>query len=81
MPFMPTNSAGIAMVTIHAPCVNFVMSTITRTTPVNTAPVALSTCERRIDARRPAAAVCSSVRQCRTMPHWLSVNETKTPMM
>ena len=46
------------------------------------APVALIACDRRIaPPARGSAAARSSRLQCRTMPAWLRVKETKTPMM
>ena len=71
------------MATIQAPWVNLVISTMTSTTPVRAAPTALIACERRMRRRSAraggpgAAAAC----QCRTMPAWDRVKETKTPMM
>ena len=79
---MSRYSSGMAMTTIHAPCTNLVTSTRTSTTLVAAAPVRLIACERCMARRvRPPAAVRSSPLQCRTMPAWLSVNDTNTPMM
>ncbi|CAB4757013.1 unannotated protein [freshwater metagenome] len=73
---------GIARTTSHAPLVNLVTSTITSTDPVMTRPKELMIRERFI--RRRSAASVSARRwrfQWRTMPIWLSVKETNTPMM
>ena len=64
------------------PFVNFVTSTMTSTEPVMTSPNELMILERCI-LRRSAGSV-SERRwrfQWRTMPIWLRVNDTKTPMM
>ena len=46
------------------------------------APARLIAWARRIRLRSPAERTARSSRvQCRTMPNWLSVKETKTPMM
>ncbi len=66
----------------HAPWVNLVSSTTTSTRPVKVAPKALMARERCI--RRRSAWSLSVARwrfQCRTMPIWLMVKETKTPTM
>ena len=79
---MVTKSSGMAMVTIQAPWVNFVIRTMTRTIAVKVAPMALIAWERRILARELLEAPLVSSRcQCRTMPSWERVKETKTPMM
>lgn len=66
----------------QAPWVNLVARTTTSTRPVKNAPKALIARERNI-LRRAAGSV--SLRrwrfQCRTMPVWLRVKETKTPTM
>ena len=56
------------------------ISTVTSTTPVITAPKPLIAWARRI-RRRSAGSVSVARwrRQCRTMPVWLSVKETNTP--
>ena len=79
---MITNSAPIARIAIHAPARNFVTTTTTSTAPVHMQPIALMTRDRCI-LRRSAASVStrSSRVQCRTMPIWLSVNDTNTPTM
>ena len=79
---MVTKSSGMAMVTIQAPWVNFVIKTMIKTMAVKVAPMALIACERRILVRElldvpPVSSRC----QCRTMPSWERVKETKTPMM
>ena len=51
MPCMATNSSGIAMATIHAPCGNLVIRTITNTTAVMATPMALIAWERWIFGR------------------------------
>ncbi|GAA3411095.1 hypothetical protein GCM10018952_18360 [Streptosporangium vulgare] len=82
MPFIITNSTGMATQTIHAPWVNLVSSTTTSTTPVMTPPKKLMVRERCIwcrTFRSPSVLRCRV--QCLTMPIWLSVNDTKTPTM
>ena len=70
------------MTTMYAPCVNLVASTMTSTSEVTHAPSALIARERCIVPRaRVEAETASRCVQCRTMPAWLSVNETNTPMM
>ena len=80
---MITKKMTIARIAIHAPARNLVISTITSTTAVNVSPTALMTRERIMAGARSAGS-CSSFRwrvQCRIMPSWLRVNETKTPTM
>ena len=48
---MVTKSSGMAMVTIQAPWVNFVIRTMIKTMAVKVAPTALIACERRILGR------------------------------
>ena len=72
----------IARIVIQAPARNLVTSTITSTTAVKVSPIALITRERNI--RRRTAGSFSVFRcrvQCRIMPSWLRLNETKTPTM
>ena len=79
---MVTKSSGMAMVTIQAPWVNFVIRTMIKTMAVKVAPTALIACERRIFARELLEVPLVSSRcQCLTMPSWERVKETKTPMM
>ena len=79
---MITNSTTIVAIAIHAPARNFVMSTITSTVPVIASPMALTTRDLFIWERVAGSASSDSRRfQCRIMPSWLSVNETKTPTM
>jgi hypothetical protein len=60
--------------------VNFVMSTMTSTTPVITAPKPLISRDRRIRARSAGSVSVARRRfQCRSMPTWLRVNEVNTP--
>ncbi len=61
---------------------NFVIKTMIKTTAVKVAPMALISWERPILIRElldvpPISSRC----QCRTMPSWERVKETKTPMM
>ena len=79
---MTTNSPPIARIAIHAPATNLVITTMIRTVPVQMKPMVLITRERII-LRRTAESVSvrSSRVQCRTMPIWLSVNDTNTPTM
>ena len=71
------------MTTIYAPWVNLVTSTMTSTSAVKTRadavddPGPVHACA----GRRRVGGVRSSRVQCRTMPAWLRVNETNTPMM
>ena len=72
----------IARIAIQAPARNLVTSTITSTTAVNARPNVLIARDRII--RRRAAGSFSVRRcrvQCRIMPSWLRLNETKTPTM
>ena len=82
------------MNTSHAPCVNFVMVTISSTKTVIAAPSELMTSPMRAERRSAAAdadprrgiptrvaARAAIARQCRTMPICPSENDTKTPMM
>ena len=56
--------------------------TTTSTAPVIVRPRALITRDRCIRRRSPGSvSVRSSRFQCRTMPVWLVVNDTKTPTM
>ncbi len=75
-----TNSAAIARIAIQAPSRNFTASTMHSTTPVQLSPIAL-TIRERFMCRRACGSV--SVRrcrvQCRSMPAWLTVNDTNTP--
>ena len=65
----------MAMVTIHAPSVNFVTSTISPTSPVSTPPVAF-----RPIAPQPGAPGSPRILSARrTMPNWESVKAVKTP--
>ncbi len=76
-----TNRIGIAMQTMYAPWVNLVISTTTRTRAVSTAPIPLIARDRCMAAAVLPVAVRSSRFQCRTIPHWLRVKDTKTPRM
>jgi hypothetical protein len=65
----------MAMVTIHAPSVNFVTSTISPTSPVSRPPVPFSA-----TAPHPGAFGCPrSVRERRTIPNCERVKAVKTP--
>ena len=73
---------AIARIAIHAPARNLVISTMTSTTAVKQNPTALMVWLRRI--RRRVAGSFSTRRsrfQCRIMPSWEKVKETKTPTM
>ncbi len=63
---------GIAAMTIHAPPLNFVMTTMTRTRPVAVAPMAFTIMLRR----HPGSF---SRNQRRTIPSWDRVKAVKTP--
>ncbi len=72
----------IATIAIQAPAKNLVTSTITNTTAVMPRPKVLIARERYI--RRRTAGFLSVFRclvQCRIMPSWLRLNDTKTPTM
>ena len=74
----------MAMTTIQAPWVNLVIRTMTSTSAVVTAPSALTASARLHPPGRPGlpcSADGSRLSQCRTMPAWLRVKETNTPMM
>ena len=82
--FISRKSSGIAMTTIQAPWVNLVTSTSDQhRRAVAAAPVTLIAWRAaHAPAARPVRAPARSSRlQCRTMPAWLRVKETKTPMM
>ena len=73
----------MAISTRYAPCVNFVIVTITRTSPVSPAPSAL-TPRLLLAARRSAGDSASPASwrfQCRTIPAWPKVKDVNTPMM
>ena len=77
---MVTKSSGMAMVTIQAPWVNLVIRTMIKTKAVKVAPVALMARARQILVRELVEVPLVSSRcQCRTMPSWERVKETKTP--
>ena len=72
----------IARIAIQAPARNLVTSTTTSTTAVIARPKVLIARERII--RRRSAGSVSVFRcrvQCRIMPSWLRLNDTKTPTM
>ena len=79
MRFITTNSTGTAITTSQAPWVNLVISTTTSTTAVASAPTALTDSSPINVPLQPCSAAC--LRQCTTMPAWLSVNDTNTPRM
>ena len=72
----------MATKTIQAPWVNFVIVTMTSTTPVIEAPTVLMARDRstlrRASGRSRAA---QHAFQCRTMPVWPRVKDVKTPTM
>ena len=72
----------IARIAIQAPARNLVSSTTTRTDAVIARPKVLISRERNI-LRRAAwsVSVCRCRVQCRIMPSWLRLKETKTPTM
>ena len=79
---MITKKMIIARIAIQAPARNLVISTITSTTAVMPRPKVLISRERNI--RRRSAGSCSVFRcrvQCRIIPSWLRLKETKTPTM
>jgi hypothetical protein len=79
---MITKITAIATIAIHAPRVNLVTSTMISTAPVMTRPTELITRERIMWLRAAeSVSVRSSRVQCRTMPVWLTVNDTNTPTM
>jgi hypothetical protein len=79
--FIMMNTNGMATTTIQAPCVNFVTSTMSSTTAVTAAPTPLTNRALTMAARGGTSLRCSRRFQCRTIPAWLNVNDTKTPMM
>ena len=82
MPRISMKKTTIARIVIHAPARNLVISTITSTTAVNARPKVLIIRERCM--RRRAAGSRSVVRcrvQCRIIPSWLRLKDTKTPTM
>ena len=79
---MIKKNTTIATIAIQAPARNLVTSTITKTTAVMASPKVLIARERYI--RRRTAGFRSVRRwrdQCRIMPSWLRLKETKTPTM
>ena len=82
MPFMIRKNTIIAMIVIQAPARNLVTSTITSTTAVIPSPNVLIARDRIIRRRSAGSLVDFSRRvQCRIIPSWLRLNETKTPTM
>ena len=72
----------IARIVIQAPARNLVTSTTTSTTAVKVSPIALITRERSIRRRTAGSRSVFRCRvQCRIMPSWLRLNDTKTPTM
>ena len=82
MLFISMKKVPIARIAIQAPARNLVTSTITKTTAVIARPKVLISRERCI-RRRTAGSVSffSSRVQCRIIPSWLRLNDTKTPTM
>jgi len=71
---------AIAASAIQAPWLNLVTSTRISTAPVMVRPKPLMPCERRIRRRAAGSVSVDSSRcQCRSMPVWDSVKDTKTP--
>ena len=80
--FIRMKRLPIARIAIHAPARNLVASTTINTEPVEMQPMVLMIRERIIRRRSSGSSSVRSNRvQCRTIPIWLSVNETKTPTM
>ena len=72
----------IARIAIQAPARNLVTSTITNTTAVIARPKVLMARERYILRRTAGSFSVFRCRvQCRIMPSWLRLNDTKTPTM
>ncbi len=72
----------MAATAIQAPSANLLTTTMTSTAPVTQAPTVLIVRDLIIRNRRDVSvAVRSSRFQCRIMPVWLQVNDTKTPTM
>ncbi len=72
----------MARIAIQAPAVNLVMSTTTSTVAVITRPTVLITRDCIIRRRAfGSVSVRNNRVQWRTMPVWLSVNDTNTPTM
>ena len=79
---MIAKNTTIARIAIQAPARNLVSSTTTKTTAVIARPKVLIARERYI--RRRSAWSFSPRRcrvQCRIMPSWLRLKDTKTPTM
>ena len=76
---MITKKMDMARIAIHAPARNLVISTITSTTAVKVSPTALMAREaQHVPAHRRVLLGRGRLRvQCRIMPSWLRVNETK----
>jgi len=73
---------AIAAMAIHAPSRNLVTTTITSTVAVIAMPKELIARERIIRRRTCGSRSVWRYRfQCRIMPAWDRVNETKTPTM
>ena len=82
MPRITMKKKIIARIAIQAPARNLVISTTTSTTAVKVSPIALITRERCILRRSAGSSSVARCRvQCRIMPSWLRLNETKTPTM
>ncbi len=79
---MSMKKMPIARIVIHAPARNFVISTITSTTAVNDRPTVLIMRDRNIRWRTAGSRSVLRCRvQCRIIPSWLRLNDTKTPTM
>ena len=73
---------SIAAIAIQAPSRNLVTSTTISTAPVSAMPKVLIARDRNIRRRRFGSRwVRNSLFQCRIMPAWDSVKDTKTPTM
>ena len=82
MPRISMKKMPIARMVIQAPARNLVTSTMTSTTAVKARPMALIRRERCIRRRSAGSgSLCSSRVQCRIMPSWERLKETKTPTM
>ena len=79
---MITNSAPIARIAIHAPARNFVTTHDDQHgAGAHEADGVDHPRPHHLAAHRGSVSVRSSRVQCRTMPIWLSVNDTNTPTM
>ena len=79
---MMMKTAIMARMAMYAPSRNLVTSTTTSTVAVMPNPIVLITRDRCMRRRTAGSGSVRRKRpQCRTIPSWLSVNDTNTPTM